>query len=64
MLSAQSREKSYVDVKRRGLEIQVWDQVLLKVTPTEGIVIFDTKGKLSPRYIGPFLVVAHIRKLA
>ena len=46
MLAAQSRQKSYADVRRRGLEFHVGDQVLLKVSPTKGVVRFGTKGKL------------------
>lgn len=64
MLTAQSRQKSYADVRRRALEFQVGDQVLLKVSPTKGIVRFGTKGKLSPRYVGPFPVVARVGKLS
>ena len=52
MLTAQSRQKSYADVKRRDLEFSVGDEVLLKVSPTKGVVRFGTRGKLSPRYIG------------
>jgi hypothetical protein len=58
MLTAQSRQKSYVDVRRRDLEFAVGDEVLLKVSPTKGTVRFGTKGKLSPRYIGPYLITA------
>ncbi|WVZ83251.1 hypothetical protein U9M48_030418 [Paspalum notatum var. saurae] len=64
MRIAQSRQKSYADIMRRDLEFQVGDHVLLKVSPTKGIVRFGTKGKLSPRYIGPFTIVARIGKLA
>lgn len=64
MLAAQSRQKSYADVRRRALEFEVGDQVLLRVSPTKGIVRFGTKGKLSPRYIGPFLILARVGKLA
>ncbi|WVZ58484.1 hypothetical protein U9M48_008756 [Paspalum notatum var. saurae] len=64
MLTAQSWQKSYADIRRRDLEFQVGDHVLLKVSPSEGIVRFGTKGKLSPRYIGPFTIVARIGKLA
>ncbi|WVZ59648.1 hypothetical protein U9M48_009762 [Paspalum notatum var. saurae] len=63
MLTAQSCQKSYADIRRRDLEFQVGDHVLLKVSPTKGIVRFGTKGKLSPRYIGPFTIVAQIGKL-
>ena len=64
MRAAQSRQKSYADTRRRGLEFNVGDEVLLKVSPTKGIVRFGTKGKLSPRYIGPFTILARIGSLA
>jgi hypothetical protein len=56
MLTAQSRQKSYADQHRRKLEFKVGDQVFLKVSPMKGVFRFDKKGKLSPRYIGPFEV--------
>ena len=62
--TAQSRQKSYADVRRRALEFQVGDQVILKVSPSKGIVRFGTKGKLSPRYVGPFPVIARVGKLS
>jgi hypothetical protein len=64
MLTAQSRQKSYADVRRRDLEFAVGDEVLLKVSLTKGIVHFGIKGKLSPRYIGPYLITARIGSLA
>jgi hypothetical protein len=64
MLAAQSRQKSYADVRRRDLEFAVGDQVLLKVSPTKGVVRFGTTGKLSPRYIGPFDIIARVGSLA
>lgn len=64
MLAAQSRQKSYADVRRRELEFEVGDQVLLKVSPTKGVVRFGTKGKLSLRYIGPFSIVERVGILA
>jgi transposase InsO family protein len=64
MLAAQSRQKSYADVRRRDLEFQVGNQVLLKVSPNKGVVRFGVKGKLSPRYIGPFPIVERVGKLA
>jgi hypothetical protein len=64
MLAAQSRQKSYADVRRRELEFAVGDQVLLKVSPTKGVVRFGTTGKLSPRYIGPFAITARVGSLA
>jgi hypothetical protein len=64
MLTAQSRQKSYADVRRRDLEFATGDEVLLKVSPTKGIVRFGIKGKLSPRYIGPYLITARVSSLA
>ena len=64
MLAAQSRQKSYADVRRRDLEFEEGDEVLFRVSPTKGVVRFGTKGKLSPRYIGPFLVKERVGKLA
>jgi hypothetical protein len=56
MLTAQSRQKSYADQHRRKLEFKVGDQVFLKVSPMKGMFRFGKKGKLSPRYVGPFEV--------
>ncbi|WVZ89636.1 hypothetical protein U9M48_036015 [Paspalum notatum var. saurae] len=54
---AQSRQKSYADVRRRDLTFKVDDFVYLKVSPMRGIRRFNIKGKLAPRYIGPFKIV-------
>ncbi|WVZ89924.1 hypothetical protein U9M48_036269, partial [Paspalum notatum var. saurae] len=54
---AQSRQKSYADVRRRNLTFKVDDFVYLKVSPMRGIRRFNMKGKLAPRYIGPFKIV-------
>jgi hypothetical protein len=51
-------------VRRRDLEFAVDDQVLLKVSPTRGVVRFGVSGKLSPRYIGPFSILARVGSLA
>jgi hypothetical protein len=64
MLIAQSHQKSYVDMRKRDLEFAVGDQVLLKVSPTKGIVHFGTTGKLSSRYIRPFVIIAQVDSLA
>ena len=62
--TAQSRQKSYADKRRRDLEFQVSDHVFLKVTPTRCIQRFGVKGKLSPRFIGPFEVLERIGEVA
>ncbi|WVZ53021.1 hypothetical protein U9M48_004014 [Paspalum notatum var. saurae] len=54
---AQSRQKSYADVRRRKLTFKVEDFVYLKVSPMRGVRRFNIKGKLAPRYIGPFKVL-------
>jgi hypothetical protein len=51
---AQTRQKSYADNRRRPLEFEEGDYVYLKVSPLRGMRRFKVKGKLSPRYIGPF----------
>jgi hypothetical protein len=54
MSAAQSRQKSYADNRRRPLEFEVKDRVFLKVSPMRGVMRFGKKGKLSPRFVGPF----------
>ncbi|KAK1629357.1 hypothetical protein QYE76_003672 [Lolium multiflorum] len=61
---AQSRQKSYADQKRRTWEPRVGDMVYLKVSPMKGLQRFGVKGKLSPRYIGPFKILSQNRGLA
>ena len=60
ILSAQSRQKSYADGRCRPLEFEVGDLVMLKVSPMKGVRCFGKRGKLAPRYIGPFRVLARI----
>ncbi|GKE22479.1 hypothetical protein Tco_1433991 [Tanacetum coccineum] len=57
LLAARSRQKSYADVRRKPLEFEVGDKVMLKVSPWKGGVRFGKCGKLSPRYIGPFKIL-------
>nr|GEZ27231.1 zinc finger, CCHC-type [Tanacetum cinerariifolium] len=52
--AARDRQKSYADVRRKPLEFQVGDKVMLKVSPWKGVVRFRKRGKLNPRYIGLF----------
>ncbi|GJX18976.1 hypothetical protein Tco_0221653, partial [Tanacetum coccineum] len=62
--TARSRQKSYADKRRKPLEFQVGDRVLLKVSPWKGMVRFGKKGKLTPRYVGPFEIVERVRPVA
>ena len=57
LLTAQSLQKSYADVRRRPLELGVGDQVFLKVMPKRGVVRFGKRGKLSSMFIGPFEIL-------
>ncbi|KAI3754801.1 hypothetical protein L1987_54592 [Smallanthus sonchifolius] len=61
---ARSRQKSYADNRRKPLEFQVGDMVLLKVSPWKGVVRFGKKEKLAPRYVGPFKILERIGKVA
>ncbi|XP_075500138.1 uncharacterized protein LOC142538725 [Primulina tabacum] len=60
MRTAQSRQKSYADVRRRPLAFEVGDHVFIKIAPLKGVMRFGKKGKLSPRYIGPFEIFEKI----
>ncbi|XP_043697886.1 uncharacterized protein LOC122648723 [Telopea speciosissima] len=57
---AQSRQKGYADLRRKDLEFTISDNVFLKVSPTKGVMHFSKKGKLSPRFIGPFEILTRI----
>ena len=58
------RQKKYTQNRRRPLEFKVDDKVFLKVSPMRGIMRFGKKGKLSPRYVGPFEVIKRIGEVA
>src|ERR1041384_4734991 len=62
--AAQSRQKSYADTRRRELTFAVGDYVYLRVSPIRGTRRFHVRGKLAPRYIGPFTIVKKIGAVA
>ncbi|GKA27827.1 putative reverse transcriptase domain-containing protein [Tanacetum coccineum] len=64
LLAARSRQKSYADVRRKPLEFEVGDKVMLKVSPWKGVVRFGKHRKLSPRYIGPFKILSRVGPVA
>nr|GEX50586.1 putative reverse transcriptase domain-containing protein [Tanacetum cinerariifolium] len=62
--AARDRQKSYADVRQKPLEFQVGDKVMLKVSPWKGVIRFGKRGKLNPRYIGPFTISARVGTVA
>ena len=62
--TAKSRQKSYADTRRRQVNFQVGDHVYLRVTPLKGTKRFHVKGKLAPRFIGPFEITARRGEVA
>nr|GEW78686.1 retrotransposon protein, putative, Ty3-gypsy subclass [Tanacetum cinerariifolium] len=62
--AAQDRQKSYTDLKQKPMEFENKDRVMLKVLPWKGVVRFGKQGKLNPRYVRPFKVLAKVRKVA
>nr|GFB88952.1 reverse transcriptase domain-containing protein [Tanacetum cinerariifolium] len=64
LLTARSRQKSYADVRRKPMEFEVGDKVMLKVSPWKGIIRFGKRGKLSLRYIRPFEIIERIGTVA
>nr|GFC32532.1 putative reverse transcriptase domain-containing protein [Tanacetum cinerariifolium] len=63
MQAAQDRQKNYVDRKRKPMEFEIGDRVMLKVSPWKGVIRFGKQGKLNLRYVGPFKVLAKVGKV-
>ena len=61
---AQDRQKSYADARQKDLEFEVNDMVFLKVAPWKGVIRFQKRGKLNPRYIDPFRILERIGPVA
>ena len=61
---AQSRQKSYADSKRKETVYGVGDKVYLHVSPLRGVKQFGVKGKLAPRFVGPYKVLEHVGEVA
>ncbi|GJX16138.1 hypothetical protein Tco_0216970 [Tanacetum coccineum] len=62
--AARDRQKSYADRRHKPLEFEVGDKVMLKVSPWKGVIRFGKQGKLNPRYIGPFKILAKVGTVA
>ncbi|XP_073153130.1 uncharacterized protein [Henckelia pumila] len=64
MRMTQSRQKSYADHRRRDLEFSLGDHVFIRVAPLKGVMRFGKKGKLDPRFVGPFEILDRVGTLA
>ncbi|GKC28639.1 putative reverse transcriptase domain-containing protein [Tanacetum coccineum] len=64
MQATRDRQKSYADLKRKLMEFQVGDRVMLKVSPWKGVVRFRKRGKLNPRYVGPLKLLEKVGSVA
>ncbi|GJV93332.1 hypothetical protein Tco_1541145 [Tanacetum coccineum] len=62
--AARNRQKSYANNRRKPLEFEVGDRVMLKVSPWKGVIRFGKKGKLAPRYVGPFEILERVDLVA
>ncbi|GJR33530.1 putative reverse transcriptase domain-containing protein [Tanacetum coccineum] len=62
--AARDRQKSYANVRRKPLEFQVRDKVMLKDSPWKGMIRFSKRGKLNPQYIRPFKILAKVGTVA
>ncbi|GJZ44754.1 hypothetical protein Tco_0592350 [Tanacetum coccineum] len=62
--ASRDRQKSYANKRRKPLEFQVRDKVMLKVSPWKGVIRFGKRRKLNPLYIGPFKILAKVGTVA
>ncbi|GJX97983.1 hypothetical protein Tco_0355002 [Tanacetum coccineum] len=62
--AARDRQQNYADKRRKPLEFSLGDYVLLKVSPWKGVVSFGKKGKLAPRFVGPFKIIKKVGLVA
>nr|GEV42014.1 putative reverse transcriptase domain-containing protein [Tanacetum cinerariifolium] len=62
--AARDWQKSYADLKRKPMDFQVGDRVMLKILPWKRVIRFGKRGELNPRYIGPFKVLSKVRDVA
>ncbi|GKF43962.1 putative reverse transcriptase domain, ribonuclease H-like domain, aspartic peptidase domain protein, partial [Tanacetum coccineum] len=62
--AVRDRQRSYANIRRKPLEFQVGDRVMLKVSPRKRIIQFGKRGKLNPQYIGPFKILKRVGPVA
>ena len=61
---ARDRQRSYADNRRRDLQFEIGDRVFLKISPWNSVLRFGRRGKLSPRYIGPYEILSKVGPVA
>ncbi|GJV12854.1 putative reverse transcriptase domain-containing protein [Tanacetum coccineum] len=61
---AEFGDRSYANIRRKPLEFQVGDRVMLKVSPRKGVIRFGKRGKLNPWYIRPFKILKRVGPVA
>ena len=61
---AQSRQKSYADSKRKEVTYEIGDRAYLRVSPLRGVKRFGVKGKLAPRFVGPYRILERMGEVA
>ena len=61
---AQSRQKSYADSKHKKITYEIGDRAYLRVSPMRGVKRFGVKGKLAPRFVGPYRVLERMGEVA
>ncbi|KAI3680701.1 hypothetical protein L6452_35475 [Arctium lappa] len=61
---ARDRQKVYADRRRKPIEFQIGDKVMLKVSPWKGVIRFGKNGKLRPRFVGPFIITDRVGEVA
>ena len=64
MKTTQSRQKSYADKRRRPLEFEIGSKVFLRISPIKAVTRFRKRGKLNPRFIGPFEILERVGKVS
>ena len=64
MKAAQDRQKSYADKRRRDLKFSIGDLVFVKISPLKKVIRHGRRGKLAPRFVGPFPVLKQVGNLA
>ncbi|XP_074351731.1 uncharacterized protein LOC141690871 [Apium graveolens] len=64
LVAARDRQRKYTDPARKDMKLEIREVILLKVSPWKGLTRFGKKGKLAPRYIGPFEILNQVGKVA